>query len=718
MPNTDITRKRIEQLRDEIREHDRLYYVEARQSISDRAYDRLLQELEDLEAAHPELRTPDSPTQRVGGEPIDGFETVEHARPMYSVDNSYKFDELKKWAERLPDEVDSFLVDPKIDGVALSLRYEQGRLVQAVTRGNGVRGDDVTQNAKTIRSIPLSLNCKGKSLPEVLEVRGEVYCPWQEFNHWNEQLEEEGQQLLANPRNATAGLLKRHDSRLVAKRRLEFIAHGRGEFLGMETSTVETFFEQLADFGIPTNPEAKTAIDIDQLWGIIERFDVTRHDLPYAVDGMVVKVNSFALQDELGFTSRFPRWCIAYKYAAEQAATKLLEIQWQMGKTGKLTPRARFEPVQLAGTTVQHATLHNYGELRRKDVQLGDTIVVEKAGEIIPQVVSVVLEKRPDDAAPPPPPTKCPMCGGEVDIEFDQKRKNDIESWEVKVEKENARAEKADEPAREIPQPTPLTEQDEVGRYCLNPECPAQFRERLAHFAGRSQMDIDGMGIKVIEQLIAADLVESLGDVFRLHTRREKVLGLERMGEKKADKLFAAIDASKDRGLARVLAALGIRHVGSTASRILAGHYGSIDAMLDATQEDIAEFKVKDAESGIGPEIARSLYTFLHSESGRAVINELREAGVVLRELESQRAVPLGNALAGKTLVVTGTLEKYSRNQIEELIVAHGGKATGNVSKSTDYLVAGEKAGSKLDKAIKLGVPILTEAEFEELLED
>lgn len=718
MPDTDSLSQRIQQLRDEIREHDRKYYVDAQPLISDRDYDRLLQELKDLEAAHPELRTADSPTQRVGGEPIEGFETVEHARPMYSVDNSYDFEELKKWAERLPDEVDSFLVDPKIDGVALSLRYEQGRLMQAITRGDGVRGDDVTQNAKTIRAIPLSLNTHGSAPPDVLEVRGEVYCPWKEFNRWNEQLEEEGQQPLANPRNATAGLLKRHDSRLVAKRRLEFIAHGRGELVGVDSASAEDFFGQLAEWGIPTNSAAKTATDIDQLWEIIEAFDAARHDLPYAVDGMVVKVNSFTLQDELGFTSRFPRWCIAYKYAAEQATTKLLEIQWQMGKTGKLTPRAKFEPVQLAGTTVQHATLHNYGELRRKDVQLGDTIVVEKAGEIIPQVMSVVLNERPDDATPPPPPTKCPMCGGEVDIEFDQKRTNEIRSWESKVKKEEARAKKNGEPPRDIPKPPPLTEQDEVGRYCLNPECPAQFRERLAHFAGRGQMDIDGMGIKVIEQLIDAGLVETLGDVFHLHDRREQVLEIERMGEKKADKLFEAIEASKERGLSRVLAALGIRHVGSTASRVLAEHYRSINAMLMASEEDIATFKVNDAESGIGPEIAKSLHTFLHSESGRTVIDELRRAGVSLEMLESEASVHSGSTLTGKTLVVTGTLEKYSRKQIEQLIVAHGGKATSSISKSTDYLVAGEKAGSKLEKATKLGVTVITEAEFETLIEE
>ena len=671
--------ERIEKLRQEIRAHDRSYYVDATPTISDREYDRKLEELRTLEAEHPELAATDSPTQRVAGEPIEGFETVPHARPMYSIDNSYDSKELRKWADRLPDDVDSYLVDPKIDGVAISLRYEAGQLVLAATRGNGQEGDDVTQNVRTIRSVPLSLDTGDEPPPAVLEVRGEIYCPWDVFTQWNEELEAEGAQLLANPRNATAGLLKRHDTTIVAKRRLEFCVHGRGELQGVDSASTEEFFQQVATWGLPTNPHSQLASSIDEVLEIINRFDTTRQELPYAVDGMVVKVNRFDLQDELGFTSRFPRWCIAYKYAAEQAATKLLEVQWQMGKTGKLTPRAKFEPVQLAGTTVQHATLHNYGELLRKDVRMGDTVIVEKAGEIIPQVVGVVLENRPANAKSPPPPTKCPMCGGDVVPDTDDTGK-------------------------------------EVGRYCTNLDCPAQLRERLAHFASRSQMDIDGMGIKVIEQLLEAQLVSSIGDVFRLHERKDDVLQLERMGKRKADKLFVAIEDSKQRGLGRTLAALGIRHVGSTASRILAEHYRSIDNLLEASEEDIATFKIGESESGIGPEIAKSLHAFLHSETGATVINELRQAGVLLETHEADAQEAKGSSLAGMSLVVTGTLEKYSRKEIEQLIVQHGGKATSSVSKSTNYLVAGEKAGSKLDKANSLGVPVISESEFEQLL--
>jgi len=740
MPASKTVIQQIEELRSEIRLHDRRYYIDAAPTISDREYDRLLQTLKDLEAAHPQFITPDSPTQRVGGTPLDEFVTVPHARPMYSIDNSYDSEELTKWAQRCYESVapellaansqlsqlDSeeaalkgqrtaeakearkrlkekredieqtrlqrleqesqggyplpggYLVDPKIDGVAVSLRYEAGQLVRAVTRGDGRRGDDVTQNARTIRSVPLSLDVPtGQSPPEVLEVRGEIFMPDGEFARINAQLEAAGEQQLANPRNATAGTLKQLNSAAVAQRRLEFLAHGRGELVGVAAPTLSDFYVQLRGWGIPVSPLIEVTTNIDAVWQVIEQFEQQRSELPYATDGMVVKVNRLDLQDDLGFTSRFPRWCIAYKYAAEQAATKLLEIQWQMGKTGKLTPRAKFEPVQLAGTTVQHATLHNLGEVHRKDVRIGDTVVVEKAGEIIPQVVRMIEKDRPAGTVPTEAPTQCPMCGGDVEPDTDDSGK-------------------------------------EVGHYCMNPDCPAQFRERMQHFAGRDQMDIDGMGSKVIEQLADAGLIKTIGDVFKLHTRRDEVLALERMGEKKADKLFAGIEAVKQRGLARALAALSIRHVGSTASRILAEQYKTIDNLFEASKEEIASFQIDGKESGIGPEIAASLHHFLHSATGQVVIAELREAGVSLVAEESTTQ-SLGDSLAGKAFVVTGTLEKYSRKEIEQLIVQHGGRVASSVSKSTDYLVAGDKAGSKLDKATKLGVSVLSEADFDQL---
>lgn len=776
MPVSDA--ERIEQLREEIREHDRRYYVDAQPSISDGDYDKLLKELQTLEAAHPELVTETSPTQRVGGEPIDGFVTVDHARPMYSIDNTYDEEGLRKWASRSFEATDEQIVtidqeletietreselkgkrddtakktreqlkndrerlrhertktlavadeagyplpggyfaEPKIDGVAANLRYEQGVLVRATTRGDGQRGDDITQNIRTIRAIPLRLNTN--TPPAVVEVRGEVYMPEQEFQRINRVAEAEGREPFANPRNGTAGTLKQLDPQIVAQRKLQFIAHGRGEFDGVEADCQSDFLAQAAQWGLPINPLSGQAASIDAAWKVIEQVEQERPELAYAIDGVVVKVDRYELQDNLGYTSRFPRWALAYKYAAEQAATKLLEVQWQFGKTGKLTPRARMEPVFLAGTMVQHASMHNLGEVRRRDVRVGDTVVIEKAGEIIPQVVRVLLDKRPAGLQPVEPPTECPQCGTPVQIEFDQRRQQEVKSWADRVAKEKARASQAERDPELPPQPEPLSEKDETGRYCMNPECPALLRERLCHFAWRDQMDIDGLGEKLVHQLVDAELVKSFGDIFSLHERRDQVLELPRMGEKKADNLFKGIEEAKSRGLERVLVALGIRHVGLTASRILAAHYGTMENLLAATQEEIQSFKIDGQESGIGEEIARSLHAFLHSPAGQTVIKELREAGVSLEINSSNaQAEPLGSGLQGMTLVVTGKLEKYTRSEIEGLIRQHGGKVAGSVSKATNYVVAGEKAGSKLAKAQQLGVTVLSEEAFQQLIE-
>jgi DNA ligase (NAD+) len=678
----------IEKLRDEIRHHDRKYYVDAAPEISDREYDRLLEKLKQLEADHPELVTPDSPTQRVGGAPIDGFVTVEHARRMYSIDNTYDRADLTAWHNRVVkglglndgDEL-HYVAEPKIDGVAVSLRYEDGLLVLGATRGDGQRGDDVTQNIRTIHAIPLRLVGKrGTQLPRVLEVRGEIYMPAAEFARINERRIKAGEEPFANPRNATAGTLKQLDSRNVAQRRLEFIAHGRGEISDAPFTAYSELLDALRAWGVPVNPLTRVCRSIDEVWQVIEEFDQQRAGLPYGVDGVVVKVDREDQQETLGFTSKFPRWCIAYKYAAEQATTKLLKVDWQVGKTGKLTPRATMEPVFLAGTTVQHATLHNLGEILRKDIRLHDTVVIEKAGEIIPQVVSVVTERRDKTVKPIKPPEKCPECKGDVEAEQDATGK-------------------------------------ETARYCINPECPAQLRERLIHFAGRGQMDIDGMGEKVVTQLLEAGLLTSIGDLFTLHQRRDEVLKLERMGEKKADNLFAGIESAKQRGLARVLASLGIRHVGATASRIIAEHYSSLDNLVAASREDIEHFEVAGQKSGIGPEIAESLYTFLHSDTGRRIIDELRECSVALDMPQAAVTGSAGSIFAGKTFVVTGTLEKYTRDEIHALIEQHGGRTASSVSKKTDYLVAGENAGSKLNKARELGVAVLSENEFLGLLQ-
>lgn len=763
-----MTKPSIEQeiatLREEIRAHDRRYYVDAAPTISDAEYDRLITRLKKLEANHPEFVTPDSPTQRVGGAPIEGFRTVAHARPMFSIDNTYDADALRKWAARAYEATDEallaivadldavrgsskaadelrralreqyeatlaaadqagfriaggYLADPKIDGVAINLRYEQGRLVLAATRGDGQRGDDVTHNIRTIRAIPLTLTSHGDfPIPDVLEVRGEIYMPSAEFQRLNESVVASGEEPFANPRNATAGTLKQLDSRIVAQRQLSIAAHGRGEVTDDPFETHSRFLAALATWGIPVNPLMRKCATIDEVWQIIEEFGAQRGELPYGVDGVVVRVDRVDLQEQLGYTSKFPRWCIAYKYAAEQAVTKLISVDWQVGKSGKLTPRANMEPVFVAGTTVQHASLHNLGEVRRKDIRIGDTVVIEKAGEIIPQVVRVLVDQRPSGLRPMKPPTACPECGGEIEIEYDQRRLHDIESHAARVERERLRAEKEERQPHDIAAPEPLSEADESGRYCINPECPAQFRERIIHFAGRGQMDIEGMGEKIVHQLSDAGLLTSFGDIFSLHTKRDEVLQLERMGEKKADNLFAGIEASKGRGLARVLAGLGIHHIGSTAARVVAEHFGSIDALVAAPLDQISTLKTSGALSGIGTEIAGSLHTFLHSREGRRVIGELRDAGVKLKVDRVTATGAAGAALAGKTFVVTGTLQKYTREQIESLIVQHGGRASSSVSKATDFVVAGEKAGSKLDKARQLGITVISEVEFDELL--
>lgn len=765
----------IESLRRQIREHDRRYYVDAAPTISDREYDELLADLRKREEEHPDLITPDSPTQRVGGEPIEGFRTVDHARRMYSIDNSYDADDFTKWAQRCFEAVDpelaeldaklaqfdqkeaglkgkrdaeskksrealasersallqqriqrldtaaeegyplpgGYAAEPKIDGVAASLRYESGQLAIGLTRGDGQRGDDITHNLRTLRSVPLVLEGTPR---EVLEVRGEVFMPRAEFDRVNRLREEEGEDLFINPRNATAGTLKQLDPNKVAGRGLRLIVYGMGEVVGGGAidSQIE-LLETARAAGFATNPIARACGTIKEVLDYIAWFEAEKESLGYGVDGVVIKVNRFDLQERLGYTSRFPRWCIAYKYATEQAATELLDIEWQMGKTGKLTPRAKMAPVFVAGTTVQHATLHNVGELRRKDVRIGDTVIVEKAGEIIPQVVRVVDADRPGRAAPVLLPTVCPSCDTPLVMELDKRFLTLLDRTDDPFEAVKQLAEKEGTPFDESLTKEQLYELQESGRYCPNPSCPAQLKERLIHFAARGQMDIDGLGEKVIEQLLEAGLVGSYGDLYRLHTKRDALLALERMGEKKADNLLAGIEASKARGLTRVLASLGIRHVGSTASRVLAEQYGSLDALREASVEEIETFQVDGEESGIGPEIARSIHEYLHSEAGSTVFADLAAEGLKLHE-DAQPVAEAAGVLSGKTFVVTGTLERYSRNEAQELIRQHGGKAAGSVSKATDYLVAGAKAGSKLAKAEKLGVAVLTEAAFEELL--
>lgn len=659
--------EQINVLRERLREANRRYYVEASPTISDREYDELLKELEALEEAHPDLVTADSPTQRVGSDLTSSFETVTHALPMMSIDNTYDRDELRAWYDRMLKGLGlgeggsvSLVMEPKIDGVALSLRYEGGALVRALTRGDGRSGDDITLNVRTIRAIPLKLHGQATG---VVEVRGEVYMPADVFEKVNAGRDEEEQ--LANPRNATAGTLKQKDPRGVI-RGLRFSAHGRGVVEPDPYEAESAFLGAMRGAGVPI-ADVETTDDFDAVWAYIERFDRARHTLPYAVDGVVIKVDRFDLRDELGQTSKFPRWAIAYKYAAEQAETVLLDVEWKVGKTGRVTPRATMEPVLLAGTTVRHATLHNADEIERKGIHLGDTVVIQKAGEIIPQVLRVTEEKRKKRAAPIVPPNDCPSCGRPL-----------------------------------------VREEEEVDIRCINPECPAQLRERLIWFVGRDQMDIEGLGEKAVVQLYDAGLLRSFGDIYALHEKRDALLELERMGEKKVDNLLAGIENSKGRRLTRVLAGLGIRHVGGRAAAILAQHFGDVDALTDADVETLS------AIDEIGPITAESIHTFLHHAAGQRVIDELRDAGVDLTE--EKRVVADDSVFGGKTVVITGSFDGFDRKELTARLESLGAKVSGSVSKKTDLVIAGEKAGSKLTKAGELGVEVWDEARLVEAL--
>ncbi|MBN1436073.1 MAG: NAD-dependent DNA ligase LigA [Sedimentisphaerales bacterium] len=675
--------KQIERLREEIRRHDRLYYVMAQPEISDREYDRLYAQLKELEDAHPELVTADSPTQRVAGQPLTEFATVKHSRPMLSMDNTYNAEELRAFDKRVAKTLNGqkyeYAVESKIDGIAVALRYEGGMLTLGATRGDGTQGDDITTNLRTIASIPLKLNAikgqgkkkdslfdDGDDVPDLLEVRGEVFMDHGQFGRINEQREDEGQPLFANPRNATAGSLKLLDSSLVAKRGLRFYAYAVGESTEVLAETHSENLERLKAMGMAVNPSCRTAADIEKVITICQEWEKERrHEAEYPIDGMVIKVNSLAQQRVLGQTARAPKWCIAYKFAAEQAESRITSIDIQVGKTGALTPVANLEPVALAGTTVSRASLHNFDEVARKDVRVGDTVVVEKAGEIIPQVVSVNLDKRPKGSKPLAVPKDCPVCGGSV-------------------------------------------AKDEDGVYvrCVNPNCAGQLVERIKHFAGRGQMDIEGLGSALVEQLVKEGLVKSFADLYRLDA--ETVAGLERMGAKSAENLIKGIEASKAQPLARVLAGLGILHVGKNVAEILAERFGAMDGLLEAEVEQL------EGIDEIGPQIARSVYDFCHGDEGRGLVEELMAAGLRMPgpEKADVEQTLAGQTLAGQTIVVTGTVEGYSREDMQDLIKQRGGKCSSSVSKKTSLVVYGENPGSKVEKAEKLGVKVMPAAEF------
>lgn len=654
--------QRLKRLRDELNRHNYLYYVQATPEISDREYDRMMQELIELEAAHPEMITPDSPSQRVGGEPIEGFATVEHAVPMMSIDNTYDESSVREFDERvrkaLGGEQAAYVLEPKVDGVSASLRYEDGVLTLAATRGDGRRGDDVTANIRTIRSIPLRLT--GGEIPRIVEIRGEIYMPNAEFQRINKQREAAGESLFANPRNATAGTLKQLDSRVVAGRRLAFVAHGLGQIDPMPAETYWEWIKLLKKWKVPVAEHTRYARNVDEAIAGIEEFAKVRGNLAYQTDGMVVKVDSLTQRQNLGATSKAPRWVIAFKYPAEQMQTILRDVRWQVGKGGNLTPVADLDPVFVAGSTVRRATLHNIEQIERLGLMIGDTVVIEKAGEVIPYVVQAVPEKRPKDAKGIMPPTECPSCGGGVEKEAG----------------------------------APYIR-------CTNPACPAQLKERVRWFCGRNQMDIENLGEALVDQLVDGGLVKTYADLYRL--TKDQLAGLERMGQKSAQNVVEGIAASRSRDLDRLLAGLGIRHVGGRVAHVLAVHFGSLDAIGNATRDELSSV------NEIGPTIAESVHGFFHSEAGQEIIRQLQAVGI---NPKMEKPASANQPLVGQTIVVTGTLQHFDRKQIEDLIVRLGGKAAGSVSKKTSFVVAGESAGSKLSKAKMLGIPVLSEAEF------
>jgi DNA ligase (NAD+) len=695
---------RVVWLRRELARHNRLYYVEARPEISDRDYDRLYRELVDLEAQHPALVTPDSPTQRVGGEPLKEFKNVRHLQPMMSLDNTYNFEELREFDARvrklLPGEPVEYVLEPKIDGCSISVRYEHGQLTVGATRGDGTTGDDITANLKTIKAIPLKL----AGSPPLLEVRGEAYLPVAGFQKLNAERVAAGEEAFANPRNATAGSLKQLDSRVVAKRPLAAVFYAVGATEGISFASQQEALEKFKALGLPTPQFWWVCAGIEEVIERTSDFQRRVGELPYEIDGAVVKVNSFAQWRRLGTTAKAPRYAIAYKYSHEQAQTRLKAITVQVGRTGVLTPVAELEPVFLAGSTIARATLHNEEEIRIKDIRIGDTVTVEKAGEVIPAVVGIVREKRSAG-------TKafdlfqhvdgiCPACGGPIqrDPEFlVAKCSNKDCKFEIK-EPDFDRSYKG-EPC---PQCGSIVKREakHVDWICENIACPAQLKRSLEHFAMRHAMDIEGVGEVLINQLVEKKLVADIADLYSLTV--EQLADLERMGEKSAANVVAAVAGSRQRELWRLIHGLGILHVGEGAARKLADHFQTLEKLAAADAATIEQ--VPDC----GPVMAQSIADFFANPRNRAVLAKLHAAGIRPVPPERRAAAPAG-FFAGKTVVITGTLQRWTREQAQELLRQAGAVVTDSVSKKTGYLVVGADAGSKLAKAQKLGVPILNE---------
>ncbi len=668
-PGKDLQHK-IDALRDKIRYHEHRYYVLDDPEISDREFDHLMDELIELEAKHPELITPDSPTQRVGGQVSGQFASVRHSTPMLSLAKTTSEAELRDWERRihvLTDETKvDYVCELKLDGMSMALRYDAGRLALGITRGNGTEGEDVTANVRTIRSIPLNVSAqqlKKAGLPAAFEVRGELLMPSTSFQRMNDEQEQKGLPKFANPRNATAGTVRQLDPRITASRRLDFFAYG----LLAEGRTIfdrhSEALKALESAGFKVNPNHRLVHSIEDVWSFIGQWEGKRESLPYETDGIVVKVDRIRLQEELGYTGKAPRWAIAYKYAAHSGETQIEDIQVQVGRTGKLTPVAWLKPVPIGGTTVSRATLHNMDEIERLGVRIGDWVQVERGGDVIPKVVKV-LEDRPRGHKQFHMPERCPVCGGHV-----------------------VRAE------------------GEADHRCINANCPAKLRETIRHFASRGVMNIEGMGDALVNQLVETGMVKNVADIYKL--TEDDLLKLERMGKKSADNILREIKKSKeDAPLERVIYGLGIRFVGERTAQFLAEHFGSLDALMKASEEELQEV------NEIGPSVSASIREFFDEPKNVALVKRLGDAGVKFTGEKKQ----LGTALAGKTFVLTGTLERHTRDEAKKLIEDAGGKVAGSVSKKTDYVVAGAEAGSKLDKARELGVAIINEKEMEEFV--
>jgi len=675
--NREQAEARIKELRKLLEHHNYLYYVLDQPQITDAEYDRLFFELKALEEQYPDLLTPDSPTMRVGAVPLDAFPEHAHLQPMLSLDNAFSEGELRAFDGRvkrflgIPSDTEiEYTCELKIDGLAVSLTYEDGSFVTGATRGDGYRGENITPNLRTVRQIPLHLHT-GSSLfdevPKRIEVRGEVYLSHREFERINREREEAGEPLFANPRNAAAGSLRQLDSRITAKRALRIWVYGAGYTEGISFDTQWELLETLKRWGFPVNPHIRLLKGIEAVWQFCAEWDKRRTELDYEMDGVVVKVNDFALQRDLGATQRAPRWAIAYKYPAEQVKTKILNVRWQVGRTGVLTPVAEMAPVQVRGVTVTNATLHNEDEIRRKDIRIGDTVIIQRAGEVIPEVVAVVTEARDGTEQEIKTPANCPVCGAEVERET-----------------------------------------GEAAIRCINFDCPGQTKERIRHFTSRNAMNIEGFGDKWVERLFTDGYIQTPADLYTLHEHWDALIALDRSGEKLVSNLLNAIEKSKSNSLERLIFGLGIRQVGEHAARLLTEHFGSMDILMEATEEQLTQIQ------GIGPETAREVTEFFKREQNRHVIEKLRAAGV---KTEADNVTPRSDKLAGQIFVFTGELKQFTREEAEALVRQMGGRATGSVSKATSYVVAGPGAGSKLQKAQGLGVPVLSEEEFLSMME-